>query len=60
MAGFIDLRMALPLCLGAAATVPLGVRVNRQARAPTLYRIFTVVLTAIGLSVLWSWSRSAQ
>mgnify|MGYP001170009365 CR=1 FL=1 len=60
MVGFIDLRMALPLCLGAAATVPLGVQVNRQASAPTLYRVFAVIFTAIGLSVLWSWFRLAQ
>lgn len=60
MMGFIDLRMAVPLCLGAAVTVPLGVRVNRKARGPTLYRIFTVILAMIGLSVLWSWFRTAQ
>ena len=53
MAGFIDLRMALALSLGAACTVPLGVRINRRARAPTLYRVFAVIFGAIGLSILW-------
>jgi hypothetical protein len=53
MVGFIDLRMALALSLGAACTVPLGVRMNRRAQAPTLYRIFAAVFSAIGLWILW-------
>ncbi len=36
-------------------TVPLGVRVNRQASPPTLYWIFTGVFSAIGLSIVLSW-----
>jgi uncharacterized membrane protein YfcA len=60
MVGFVDLRMALPLCLGAAVTVPLGVRVNRTVSASTLYRMFAAIFTAIGLAVLWSWYRTAQ
>jgi uncharacterized membrane protein YfcA len=58
MAGFVDLRMALPLALGAAATVPLGVRVNRRARTPTLYWTFAALFAIIGLTVLIQWSRS--
>jgi uncharacterized membrane protein YfcA len=53
MAGFIDLRMAAALSLGAACTVPLGVRINREARAPTLYRVFAAIFGAIALSILW-------
>lgn len=53
MTGFIDLRMAVPLSLGAACTVPLGVRVNRRGRAPTLYRVFAAVFGVIGLLILW-------
>lgn len=57
MAGFLDLRMLLPLALGAVITVPLGVRVNRQASPPTLYQVFAVVFAVIGISILWSWFR---
>ena len=53
MAGFIDLRMAMALSVGAACTVPLGVRMNRRAQAPTLYRIFAAIFGVIGLSILW-------
>jgi len=58
MTGFLDLRMAAPLALGAALTVPLGVRVNRQASAPTLSWSFAILLAGIGLSLLWQWVSS--
>lgn len=58
MAGFIDFRMFLPLALGAACTVPLGVRVNRRSEAPTLYRLFAGVFALIGGSILWAFARS--
>jgi hypothetical protein len=58
MAGFIDVHMALPLSLGAACTVPLGVRVNREAKAHTLYWVFAAVFCAIGLSILWPFLRT--
>jgi uncharacterized membrane protein YfcA len=57
MAGFLDLRMAIPLVLGAVLTVPIGVRVNRQASPPTLYWSFAVLLAAIGLALVWQWVR---
>lgn len=58
MAGFLDLRMAVPLALGAAVTVPLGVRVNRESSPPTLYWFFAVLLAGIGCFILWQWFRS--
>jgi len=58
MVGFVDLRMALPLSLGAVATVPLGVLVNRRSSAPTLYWLFSAVFATIGLSIIVSWVRS--
>lgn len=59
MAGFMDLRMVLPLALGAVLTVPLGVRVNRRASPPTLYWIFAAVFSLIGLSIVVSWLGAA-
>ena len=56
MAGFLDLRMSLPLALGAAVTVPLGVRMNRRASAPTLYWTFAGVFAAIGLALVIGWA----
>jgi uncharacterized membrane protein YfcA len=58
MAGFIDLRMLLPLSLGAACTIPLGVRMNRRSDTPTLYLVFAAVFALIGLSILWTYFRS--
>lgn len=55
MAGFLDLRMALPLALGAVVTVPLGVRVNRSSSPPTLYWLFAAVFSAIGLWLIIEW-----
>ncbi len=55
MAGYLDLRMTVPLALGAVLTVPLGVRINRTARPRRLYWIFAVLLGGIGLSLLWGW-----
>jgi uncharacterized membrane protein YfcA len=57
MAGFLDLRLAIPLALGAVLTVPIGVRFNRQSSPPTLYWSFAVLFGAIGLSLLWQWLR---
>lgn len=57
MAGFLDLRMLVPLALGAIITVPLGVRVNRQWSPPRLYQVFAAVFAVIGGSILWSWFR---
>jgi hypothetical protein len=59
MAGFMDLRMLVPLGLGAVLTVPLGVQVNRRASPPTLYWIFAAVFALIGVSIVFSWLRSA-
>jgi uncharacterized membrane protein YfcA len=57
MTGFMDARMLLPLSLGAAVTVPLGVRVNRKSSPPTLYWWFAAIFAAIGASILWAWAR---
>lgn len=57
--GFVDLRMTAPLSLGAMVTVPLGVRINRNAPAATLFRIFAGLLAGIGLTVLWGWYRGS-
>jgi hypothetical protein len=57
MAGYLDLRMAVPLALGAALTVPLGVRINREARPRRLYWIFAALLGSIGVSLIWGWLR---
>ncbi|MGH7659047.1 MAG: sulfite exporter TauE/SafE family protein [Gemmatimonadales bacterium] len=53
MAGFVDLRMAVPLALGAVLTVPLGVHLNRASRPVTLYWIFAVVLAVMGVRFAW-------
>ncbi len=58
MAGFLDLRMAVPLALGAAVTVPLGVRVNRESSPPTLHWFFAFLFTGLGSWILWHWVRS--
>jgi hypothetical protein len=57
MAGFVDLRMALPLSLGALVTIPLGVRVQRRSSGPTLYRVFSAIFALIGLSLIVEWIR---
>jgi uncharacterized membrane protein YfcA len=57
MAGFLDLRMAIPLALGAIVTVPIGVRVNRRSSPPTLYLVFATLFSAIGLHLVWQWVR---
>ena len=54
MAGFMDLRMLLPLSLGAAVTVPVGVRVNRISSPPTLYWFFSAIFAAVAASILWA------
>lgn len=53
MAGFVDLRMAIPLALGAALTVPLGVRLNRGFHPTTLYWIFAALLGVLGARLAW-------
>jgi uncharacterized protein len=60
MAGFMDWRMALPLSLGAACTVPLGVRVNRRSSPPTLYWLFAGIFALMGLSIVWAWARATR
>jgi len=57
MTGFMDMRMLFPLSLGAAVTVPLGVRVNRRSSPPTLYWMFAAVFVVIAVSILWGWAR---
>lgn len=53
MAGFVDLRMALPLALGAACTVPLGVHLNRISKPATLYWLFALLLGGLGIRLAW-------
>ena len=57
MVGFVDLRMLLPLSLGAVITVPLGVRINRVSSSATLYWMFAVIFLVLGAAVLASWAR---
>jgi uncharacterized membrane protein YfcA len=59
MAGFVDLRMALPLALGALVTIPIGVRVQRRSRAPTLLRFLALTFGLIGLWLIVEWNRRA-
>ena len=53
MAGFVDLRMAIPLALGAACTVPLGVYLNRASKPAILYWVFSLLLCGLGLRLTW-------
>jgi uncharacterized membrane protein YfcA len=56
MVGWVDLRMALPLALGAACTVPLGVHLNRASKPATLFWVFSLLLILVGLRLIWqSW-----
>jgi len=57
MVGFVDLRMALPLALGALVTVPLGVRVQRRSSGPTLYWSFAAIFALIGGWLIVEWAR---
>jgi len=58
MVGFVDLRMAVPLSVGAIATVPLGVHVNRRSSQSTLYRVFAGIFAIIGLLIVVTFLRS--
>jgi uncharacterized membrane protein YfcA len=60
MAGFVDLRMALPLALGALVTIPFGVKLQRKSSGPALYWLFSGVFTVIGLSLIVEWWRKVQ
>jgi uncharacterized membrane protein YfcA len=53
MAGWVDLRMAVPLALGAACTVPLGVYLNRASKPATLYWLFSLLLATLGVRLIW-------
>ena len=53
MVGWVDLRMALPLALGAACTVPLGVYLNRASKPATLYWLFSLLLGGLGIKLIW-------
>ena len=57
MAGYVDLRMALPLALGAVVTIPFGVRIQRRSSGPALLGLFAVLFTLLGLSLLVEWAR---
>lgn len=59
MLGYIDLRMAAPLVLGALLTVPLGVRVNRRVAPPTLYWFFAALFLFVGGWLVHGWLRGA-
>lgn len=56
MVGWVDIRMAIPLAIGAACTVPLGVHLNRASKPATLYWVFSFLLIVVGLRLIWqSW-----
>jgi uncharacterized membrane protein YfcA len=52
MLGWLDLRMALPLALGAICTVPLGVHLNRASKPTTLYWVFSLILALVGFRLI--------
>jgi uncharacterized membrane protein YfcA len=53
MAGWVDLRMAIPLAAGAVCTVPLGVHLNRASKPATLYWVFSLILFTLGIRLVW-------
>ncbi len=53
MVGFVDLRMAAVLTLGASCTVPFGVRLNRMAKPKTLFWVFALLLGTLGARLIW-------
>ena len=53
MAGWVDVRMAIPLALGAVCTVPLGVHLNRASKPATLYWVFSFILAIVGARLIW-------
>jgi uncharacterized protein len=53
MAGWVDLRMAIPLAAGAVCTVPLGVYLNRASKPATLYWVFSLILATLGVRLIW-------
>ena len=56
MVGWVDVRMAIPLAMGAACTVPLGVHLNRASKPATLYWVFSFLLILVGIRLIWqSW-----
>jgi uncharacterized protein len=56
MVGWVDLQMAIPLAIGAACTVPLGVYLNRASKPATLYWVFSFLLILVGTRLIWqSW-----
>lgn len=57
MAGFMDLRMTLPLAAGSLVTVPIGVKLQRRSSGSALYWIFAAVFGLIGLELLREWVR---
>lgn len=57
MAGFMDLRMMLPLALGSLVTVPIGVKMQRRSSGAALYWIFAGVFGVIGLELIREWTR---
>jgi len=60
MAGFVDLRMALPLALGAVVTIPLGVRLQRRSSGPVLFWFFAAMFTLLGLSLVVEWAKGLE
>jgi uncharacterized membrane protein YfcA len=56
MTGFLDLRMAIPLAMGAMVTVPLGVRVNRRSSGPALLWTFAGIFALIGVYLVADWA----
>jgi uncharacterized protein len=60
MAGFVDLRMALPLALGAVVTIPFGVKIQRRSSGPALFWLFAAVFTLLGLSLVLEWAKGLE
>jgi len=53
--GFIDLNVALPLCLGTALGANFGVTLNRRVSSNALKLLFGLVFTYISLKFILSY-----
>lgn len=50
--GYVDLATALPMALGAIASVPLGTWANRRVEPHVLRRVFAVLFLVLGIRLV--------
>jgi len=55
--GFIDLYVALPVCIGTLIGANLGARLNRSFPSSTLKLIFGIVFSSVSLKFILSFAR---